>query len=278
MASTTTAGRAVIGANGQLAFGFSRAGDVSYVTQSGTYRGIRHDQFLVGDSCPRTVVVHDQAVLVVVVVDRERLLHTARTMIGGGSRAGQAGRGEPDLLPDRGRLLPLRHARAATAGVFSGIFHTIDAVGGDAEALAALAIDDHIHRLLVMMLRPDAIASGRAQAGGKRQVAMALNRACDYVDAHLTASITLTRLEEVTECSARALQLAFQNRFGCSPLAWVRRRRLEQVRAELLAAGETTSIRDIAARYGFRQEGHFARSYRLQFGELPSETLARRRG
>lgn len=276
MACVTMAGHAVIGANGQLVFGFSRSGDVSYMTKSGAYRGVRGDHFLVGDSCQRTVVVHERAALVVVVVDRGRLLQTARTMIGDASGAGRALPGDADLLPDQGCLIPLHHARAASADVFSGIFRTIDAVHGDANALAALAIDDHIHRLCVMMLRPEGFVSGHGLAGGRRRVTRGLDQACEYIDSHLTASITLTRLEEVTGFGARALQLAFRERFGCSPMEWVRRRRLERVRSALQVADESTSIREVAVRYGFLQEGHFARLYRLQFGELPSETLARR--
>ena len=278
MSCVSTAGRAVVGANDQLVFGFSRSGDVSYVTDSGTYRGIRSDHFLVGDSCPRTVVIHEKATLFVVVLDRERLLRTADAMIGDPSAAGRPfGRGE-GLLPRRGCLLPLNAGRAARADIFSGIFHMIDAVRGDPPALAAMALDDHVHRLLVMMLRPEALASGHGRTAGTRQAEIAVDKACGFIDGHLTSPITLTHLEEVTGMGARALQLAFRNRFGCSPMVWVRRRRLERVRSEFQSGDAPASVREVAVRYGFLQEGHFARIYRLQFGELPSETLARRRG
>jgi AraC-like DNA-binding protein len=35
----------------------------------------------------------------------------------------------------------------------------------------------------------------------------------------------------------------------------------------------TTRVSDVAAQYGFSDHSRFARQYRQQFGELPSETL-----
>jgi transcriptional regulator GlxA family with amidase domain len=54
--------------------------------------------------------------------------------------------------------------------------------------------------------------------------------------------------------------------------------RLERARLALMSDRAGLSIRDVARRHGFLQAGHFARLYRREFGELPSETLARRRG
>jgi transcriptional regulator GlxA family with amidase domain len=48
----------------------------------------------------------------------------------------------------------------------------------------------------------------------------------------------------------------------------------------LQAPAEATSVIDVAFQCGFLNPGHFARDYRLAFGELPSETLRniKRRG
>jgi transcriptional regulator GlxA family with amidase domain len=48
----------------------------------------------------------------------------------------------------------------------------------------------------------------------------------------------------------------------------------------LQAPAEVTSVIDVAFQCGFLNAGHFARDYRLAFGELPSETLRniKRRG
>ncbi|MBF4161417.1 AraC family transcriptional regulator [Nocardioides acrostichi] len=78
-----------------------------------------------------------------------------------------------------------------------------------------------------------------------------------------------------TGVSARTLQAAFQRELGMPPLERLRRIRLERARADLLAAdGSTSSVTDIAARWGFFHLGRFAASYRDAYQELPSQTLA----
>ena len=73
-----------------------------------------------------------------------------------------------------------------------------------------------------------------------------------------------------------ALHAAFQDRLGESPMAYVRRIRLQKVRAELLASDpERTRITDVAMRWGFFHQSRFAQQYREQFRELPSATLHR---
>jgi transcriptional regulator GlxA family with amidase domain len=56
-------------------------------------------------------------------------------------------------------------------------------------------------------------------------------------------------------------------------MAFVKRVRLENARRALQRQGEPVSVIDIASQCGFLNPGHFARDYRLAFGELPSQTL-----
>jgi AraC family ethanolamine operon transcriptional activator len=61
-----------------------------------------------------------------------------------------------------------------------------------------------------------------------------------------------------------------------SPLAYFKASRLNAVRQELKAGyAGTTTVREIAQRWGFRHTGEFAADYRRLFGELPSETFNR---
>jgi AraC family ethanolamine operon transcriptional activator len=59
-------------------------------------------------------------------------------------------------------------------------------------------------------------------------------------------------------------------------MAYFQTRRLNAVRQELKAASAgTTTVREIAQRWGFWHTGEFASAYRRLFGELPSHTHAR---
>jgi AraC family ethanolamine operon transcriptional activator len=74
--------------------------------------------------------------------------------------------------------------------------------------------------------------------------------------------------------SVRTLHDAVSRYRGMSLHRYLRLRRLWLVRQRLLAGAH--SVKASALAFGFWHLGDFARSYRLQFGETPSETLANR--
>ena len=73
----------------------------------------------------------------------------------------------------------------------------------------------------------------------------------------------------------RTMHDAVQRYYGMSLHRYLRMRRLWLVRQQLLAGAG--SIKSCALACGFWHLGDFARSYRLQFGESPSETLIKSR-
>ena len=70
----------------------------------------------------------------------------------------------------------------------------------------------------------------------------------------------------------RALDRAFKARLGHGPKNSILAFRLNGVRADLLSSDPDLPIADLALRWGFWHMGDFARTYRAEFGELPSET------
>ncbi len=99
----------------------------------------------------------------------------------------------------------------------------------------------------------------------------------EFIEAHWNVAITIEKLVEVTNVSARALFRSFRRSRGYSPMAFAEVVRLKRARAMLAAGDESTSVVGVAFACGFGSLGHFARDYRTAFGELPSETLARSR-
>jgi AraC-like DNA-binding protein len=96
----------------------------------------------------------------------------------------------------------------------------------------------------------------------------------DWIVAHLDEPITRANLCAVSGMNLRTLTRAFRRRHGQSPMAFVRERRLDEVRRRLLGAIRAeTSVSDIALDHGFCHLGRFSADYRRAFGELPSETL-----
>lgn len=94
-----------------------------------------------------------------------------------------------------------------------------------------------------------------------------------YIETHADQPLTPGELARVGYMSVRALHATFQHELGMSPMAHLRRIRLDRVHAELLrCSGSAVRISDVAMRWGFFHPSRFARQYHERFGELPSDT------
>ncbi len=112
-----------------------------------------------------------------------------------------------------------------------------------------------------------------APPGGAGAVA----RAADLLEERAGESWTVVRLAQEVHLSVRALQYGFKRDFDMPPMAYLKRVRLRHARTELLASyPETATVRSVALECGFLHMSRFAAAYRREFGEPPSETLARR--
>jgi len=99
----------------------------------------------------------------------------------------------------------------------------------------------------------------------------------NYVDAHWDQPLTVEMLAKAADVNPRTLFKHCKRSLGLTPLEYVKSVRLKNARAMLQTADLSTTVLGIALKCGFQNQGHFARDYRLAFGERPSETLARRR-
>jgi AraC-like DNA-binding protein len=97
-----------------------------------------------------------------------------------------------------------------------------------------------------------------------------------HVLEHTAGPVRMLELCEATGVSERTLQNAFKQVLGMSPVTYLNRLRLHRARSALRAAafGSTTVI-DVALRWGFWHVSDFSQAYKRCFGELPSETLRR---
>ncbi|WP_462381321.1 AraC family transcriptional regulator [Pseudomonas sp. Marseille-QA0892] len=102
-------------------------------------------------------------------------------------------------------------------------------------------------------------------------------RVVAYIDEHLNQDIRLSELVGVAGVSERTLYAMFDRHVGVSPKDYIRQRKLQRIHALLKdPSAVVRSVTAIALDHGFLHLGRFSESYRLQFGELPSETLRRR--
>jgi AraC family ethanolamine operon transcriptional activator len=90
---------------------------------------------------------------------------------------------------------------------------------------------------------------------------------------HMGEPVYSKQLAHQVGVSVRSMHDAVLRYRGMSLHRYLRLRRLWLVHKQLLAG--TTSVKACALAFGFWHLGDFSASYRLQFGETPSQTLAR---
>jgi AraC family ethanolamine operon transcriptional activator len=98
----------------------------------------------------------------------------------------------------------------------------------------------------------------------------------DHALSRVDDPLQVTDLCRAAGVSERALQYAFKEVMGLTPLNYLVRLRLHRVRQALLAASHRSStVSAEALKWGFWHFGEFSRAYKACFGEMPSDTLRR---
>jgi AraC-like DNA-binding protein len=96
-----------------------------------------------------------------------------------------------------------------------------------------------------------------------------LMRATDFMAAHLHEPIVVEDVANAAGVSIRALQMAFRDKFDCTPMQYLRRLRLLRVQDEVAAIGPHANVKRIAMRWGFAHWRLFKTYYRNEFGRDP---------
>ncbi|WP_120444316.1 helix-turn-helix transcriptional regulator [Paracoccus yeei] len=86
-----------------------------------------------------------------------------------------------------------------------------------------------------------------------------VRRAAEYIEAHWNTAIRIEELAAICNVSVRSLFQMFQKTYGTSPMAFVRKIRLERARAMLRAGGPGVSVTSVCYLYGFSILGRFSR-------------------
>jgi AraC-like DNA-binding protein len=187
------------------------------------------------------------------------------------------GSGRPiELAPAGVTSLDLAEPIAATlARNVMSVFHELQALGRSGLSKLAMANFDEILLGLALVSASPTVRDfvrDKPKASGSSSV----RKARDYIHAHASDPISFSDLASRIGVGLRALQLAFRRELGCSPREYLITCRLEVARGRLMSPSEGATVTQIALECGFTDLAFFARKYREQFGERPSETLRRR--
>ena len=199
--------------------------------------------------------------------DMQRLNAVHRSMVG--LRSGK------DVRTDT-RTFQLTANGVSFLPLIQNILRQVDALQGDARVLGNLGVDDSIYRLLATLLEPD-ILKDPAPTGQGENSLKRISGLCEFLRANLAEPISLSDMEKISGLSARSLQYAFQKAYGMTPKEWVKIQRLHAAHAILVRSGDYVKLTALAYDFCFPSPSAFSQAYQKQFGELPSETLARKR-
>lgn len=97
-----------------------------------------------------------------------------------------------------------------------------------------------------------------------------------YLESHWDKPLVLSKVAREHKLSVRGLQKYFGAR-GITPHDFLKRIKLAHAYDMLSNPESRTTVTKVSRRCGFGNLGHFAKDYRNEFGELPSETLLRSR-
>jgi AraC-like DNA-binding protein len=145
----------------------------------------------------------------------------------------------------------------------------------DAEASLVgtdLGRSDYEEFLLAALLRAWPGVDGERRYGPQPR---AVRRVVDFICANADAPVALRDLVAVSGLGASALYDAFRSHVGCTPMQFLRRRRLMAARRALADPADRRSVTEIALAYGFNHLGRFSATYRDAFGETPVVTRRR---
>lgn len=171
-----------------------------------------------------------------------------------------------DIRPDS--LTPSNPLIRGIAGLWSDIQR------GDASLASEISLAEREDALFTQFILAMQCAEALCSRHSQQADTATMARAEEYLRSRLIHPVSRAELAAASGVSIRTLSRGFTRRWGTGPMGFLKRMRLEATYRDLLGGEpDTTSVTEIASRYGFTHFGKFAGEYRRAFHELPSETL-----
>ena len=175
------------------------------------------------------------------------------------------------------RMLSRRPVSAAAAHRFAQVTSFAERHFANSDPVVQSAVG-HLLAATVLTTFPNSLVpASSAVAPVRTDVPTTVAVAQDFIARNADLPIRTSDVAAHALVGVRALQLAFREHLGTSPMEYLRRYRLARVHEELAAAmpGDGTTVTPVAARWTFTESSRFAALYRGVYGELPRETLRR---
>ncbi len=176
-------------------------------------------------------------------------------------------RDDMKVTPSAAAMAKLQRLHAASARLAD---HAPDVI---AHPAAAYGLEQALTEAMIECLSG---AEPAADSSSQRRHEKIMRKFHMMIEGHSEEAIYIPDLCAAVGVSQRTLNVCCHESLGVSPKRFLLHRRMRLARRSLgQADAATTTITEIAARFGFWNFGRFAVEYRGLFGEGPSATLAR---
>jgi AraC-like DNA-binding protein len=140
--------------------------------------------------------------------------------------------------------------------------------------LETFLLEQQLYRLMAALVFPS-LRDSQPQpstSSSRESISMdqRLDRVLDYISLHLHQPLPLSVLEENSNYCRRSLHYAFQERFHCSPMQWIRQQRMALALQRLQQANPGDTVRAVATACGYRSLGRFSIDFQRAYGCKPS--------
>jgi hypothetical protein len=218
-----------------------------------------------------TLICEQSSSLTAIGFDPLRLFAAARAM----APAGWAPPSTVELSLNRVQVLPtLTDPICGT--LVAAITLVLPAIGRVSQLgenfLEAFLLEQQLYRLIAALVfptlrdsQPPPTPTAATNSMDKR-----LDRVLDYISLHLHQPLPLSVLEENSNYCRRSLHYAFQERFRCSPMQWIRQQRMALALQRLKHANPGDTVRAVATACGYRSLGRFSIDFQRAYGCKPS--------
>lgn len=214
-----------------------------------------------GTSTKRSMLTFD--------LNPERLFATAKVMLGIGNVQ------LSDLKLHEPRLIPLSYSGFSFVHAIKKLCLYTDQFISHTALINRMQIDEQFYRIIVMMLMPERFFSDATMHVHSSIIdsKQAIQLLIDYVESTSHIFYTLSDIEKFTGLSTRVLQMVFKKHLNTTPTLWLRIHRVNYARKLIIENKGYMSVTTAAVESGFTNFSLFAKYYKEQFRELPSETL-----
>jgi transcriptional regulator GlxA family with amidase domain len=127
--------------------------------------------------------------------------------------------------------------------------------------------------VLLVLCGETLIQSGLAADSKPGNKARVIDELIVWIQGNLDRPLSMADLEARSGYSQRSLRNAFHERFGCAPVQWIRRQRLQGVRQRLLQPLPEDSVSAVAAAFGYGHLSQLSQDFQAAYGMRPSELL-----